>query len=168
MCFNLFWKSCTCFIIQIGNSLEKFTNHKSSGRSRTHAGTFPVAERSTRTLTLIRDLKIAVYGKRLTSRNSFVIKSKLWTVKCSSHTIYNKNLKCCTKTPCMTTETLSLMGNSLGHPSLDVRACDVWRWQWTAVTLPSRPIVKWKRQTAQVKRQAMWEENHLISTVKFL
>ena len=35
-----------------------------------------------------RDLKIAVYGKRLTSRNFFVIKSKSWTVKCSSHTIY--------------------------------------------------------------------------------
>ena len=35
--------------------------------------------------------------------------------------IYYKNLKCCTKTPCMTTETLSLMGNSLGHLSLDVR-----------------------------------------------
>ena len=32
------------------------------------------------------------------------------------------------KTPCMTTETLSLMGNSLGHPSLDVRV-DVRRLQ---------------------------------------
>ena len=68
-----------------------------------------------------RDLKTAVYGKQLTSRNSFVIKSKSSTVKYSSNTIYYKNLKCCTKTPCMTTETLSLMGNSLGHPLLDVR-----------------------------------------------
>ena len=68
-----------------------------------------------------RDLKIAVYGKRLTSRNSFVIKSKSRTVKYLSNTIYYKNLKCYTKTPCMTTETLSLMGNSLGQPLLDVR-----------------------------------------------
>ena len=43
----------------------------------------------------IRDLKIAVNGKRLASRNSFVIKSKSWTVKYSSNTIYYKNLKCC-------------------------------------------------------------------------
>ena len=28
--------------------------------------------------------------------------------------------------------------------------------------------LKWKRQTAQAKRQAMWAENHLISTAKFL
>ena len=117
--------------------------------------------------TYIRDLKIAVYGKRLTSRNSFIIKSKSWTVKCSSHTIYYRNLKCCSKTPCMTTKTLSLMGNSLGHPSLDVQV-DVRRLQWTAMSLSSRSIVKCKRQTAQVKRQAMWAENHLISTAKFL
>ena len=68
-----------------------------------------------------RDLKIAVYGKRLTSRNSFVIKSKSLIVKSSSHTIYYKNLKCCTKILCMTSDTLSLIGNSLRHPSLDVR-----------------------------------------------
>ena len=54
----------------------------------------------------------------------------------------------------MTTETLSLMGNSLGHPSLDVRV-DVRRLQRTTVSLFSRPIVKCKRQTAQVKCQAM-------------
>ena len=65
-----------------------------------------------------------------------------------------KNLKCCTKTPCMTTETLSLMGNSLGHPSLDVHI-DVLRLQLIAVFLSSRPIVKCKRETAQVKRQAI-------------
>ena len=70
-----------------------------------------------------RDLKIAVYGKRLTSRNSFVIKSKSSTVKYSSNTIYHKNLKCCTKTPCMTTETLSLMGNSLGIHCLTLEMC---------------------------------------------
>ena len=69
----------------------------------------------------IRDPKIAVYGKRLTSRNFFVIKSKSRTVECLSYTIYYRNLKCCFKTLCMTTETLSLMGISLGHPSLDVR-----------------------------------------------
>ena len=87
---------------------------------------------------------IVVYGKRLISRTSFVIKSKSWTMKCSSYTIYLlKNLKCCTKTPCMTTETLSLTGNSLGHPSLDVRV-DVRRLQWTAVSLSSRPTVKCK------------------------
>ena len=33
-------------------------------------------------------IKIDVYGKRLTSRISFEIKSKSRTVKCSSHTIY--------------------------------------------------------------------------------
>ena len=36
--------------------------------------------------------------------------------------------KCCTTTPCMTSETLSLIRNSLGHPSLDVRV-DVRRLQ---------------------------------------
>ena len=41
------------------------------------------------------------------------------------YAIYYMNLKCYT-IPCMTTETLSLMGNGLGHPSLDVRV-DVWR-----------------------------------------
>ena len=54
----------------------------------------------------------------------------------------------------MTTETLSLMGNSLGHPSLDVQV-DVLRLQLIAVILSSRPIVKCKRETAQVKRQAI-------------
>ena len=54
----------------------------------------------------------------------------------------------------MTTETLSLMANSLGHPLLDVRA-DVRRLQWAAVTLSSLSIVKCKRQTVQVKRQAI-------------
>ena len=52
-----------------------------------------------------------------------------------------KNLKCCTKTPSMTTETLTLMGNSFGHPLLDVRV-DVRRLQCAAVTLSSRSIVK--------------------------
>ena len=35
-----------------------------------------------------RDFKIVVYGKRLISRNFFVIKSRSRTVKCSSYTIY--------------------------------------------------------------------------------
>ena len=39
-----------------------------------------------------KDLKIAVYGKRLTSKTASVIKSKSWTVKCSIRTIYYKNL----------------------------------------------------------------------------
>ena len=54
----------------------------------------------------------------------------------------------------MTTETLSLISNILGHPSLKVRV-DVRRLQFAAVTLSSRPIVKCNRQTALVKRQAM-------------
>ena len=54
----------------------------------------------------------------------------------------------------MTTETLSLIGSSLGHLSLDVRI-DVPRLQGTAVSLSSRQIVKCKRQTAQVKRQVI-------------
>ena len=60
-----------------------------------------------------------------------------------------KNLKCCTKTPCMTTKTLSLMGNSLGHPLLDIRVVVVW------LTLSTHSIVKCKRQTVKVKRQAI-------------
>ena len=67
----------------------------------------------------------------------------------------------------MTTETLSLMGNSLGHPWFDVRV-NVRRLQWSAVTMSSRSIVKCKRQTVQVKRQAIWAQNNLISTAKFL
>ena len=54
----------------------------------------------------------------------------------------------------MTTETLSLMENSFGHPLLDVRV-DVRRLQCAAVTLSSHSIVKCKRQTVQVKCQAM-------------
>ena len=54
----------------------------------------------------------------------------------------------------MTTETLSLIGNSLGHPSLDVQV-DVRRLKRTAASLFSRPVVKCKRQTAQVKRKAI-------------
>ena len=54
----------------------------------------------------------------------------------------------------MTTETLSLMGNSFGHPLLDVRV-DVRRLQCATVTLSSRSIVKSKRQTVQVKRQTI-------------
>ena len=79
--------------------------------------------------------------------------------------IYYKNLKCCTKTPCTTTETSSLMGNNLGHPSLDVRV-DVRRLQRTVVSLSSRSIVKCKRQTAQVKRQAVFNINRQVSVVK--
>ena len=48
-------------------------------------------------------------------------KIKIMNREVLSNTIYYKNLKCCTTTPCMTTETLSLMGNSLGHPLLDGR-----------------------------------------------
>ena len=54
----------------------------------------------------------------------------------------------------MTTEMLSLMENSSGHPSLNVRV-DVRRLQSTVVNSSSRPIVQCKRQTAQVKRQAI-------------
>ena len=54
----------------------------------------------------------------------------------------------------MTTQTLSLMGNSLGHLLLDVRV-DVQRLQGAAVTLSSRSIAKCKRQTVPVKRQAI-------------
>ena len=49
----------------------------------------------------------------------------------------------------MTTETLSLMGNSLGHPfELTFDVCS----ERPHVTLSSRSIVKCKRQTVQVKR----------------
>ena len=67
----------------------------------------------------------------------------------------------------MTTETLTLIGNSFGHPLLDVRV-DVRRLHCAAVTLSSRSIVKCERQTVQVKRQAICAQNHLISTATFL
>ena len=49
-------------------------------------------------------------------------------VVCRKRDAALRPLKCCTKTPCMTPETLSLMGNGLGHPLLDVRV-DVRRLQ---------------------------------------
>ena len=65
---------------------------------------------------VIRDLKIAVYVKRLASGSSFVIKAKS-TVNCSCDTTYQKDEKCCTMTRCMTAEKLSMMGNSTSNRS---------------------------------------------------
>ena len=71
----------------------------------------------------------------------------------------------------MTTETLSLMGNSLGHPLLDVRV-DVRRLQFAAVTLSSRPIVKCKRQTVATSQTSSYVSrksfniNRQVSVVK--
>ena len=59
----------------------------------------------------IRDLKIDVYGKRLTSHTLFAIKTKLLTVKCFTYTIYSKERKRRTETLCLTTETWRLILN---------------------------------------------------------
>ena len=81
-------------------------------------------------------------------------------MKYSSNTICYKNLKCCTKTPCMTTQTLSPMGNSLGHPLLDVRV-DVQRLQWADVTLSRRSIGSLsKRRFWQHGRHEVKKENY--------
>ena len=53
----------------------------------------------------IRDLKIVVYGKRLTSDTLFAIKIKSLTVKCITYRIYSKYRKLRIDTPCLTTET---------------------------------------------------------------
>ena len=52
-----------------------------------------------------RDLKIVVYGKRLTSDTLFAIKTKSLTVKCITNRIYSKYRKLRIDTPCLTTET---------------------------------------------------------------
>ena len=95
--------------------------------------------------------ELNVDGKRLTSDYFFVIKSKSSTVKYWRHAIYLKHLKCCTKSLCVITETVSLMGNSSMPQSLEVRV-DL---QWTAVSMPIRPTVNRKIQTLVVKRPAI-------------
>ena len=52
-----------------------------------------------------RDLKIVLYGKRLTSDTLFAIKTKSLTVKCITYRIYSKYRKLRIETPCLTTET---------------------------------------------------------------
>ena len=57
------------------------------------------------------DLKIVVYGKRLTSNTLFAIKTKSLTVKCITYGIYSKCRKLRIDAPCLTTETWRLMSN---------------------------------------------------------
>ena len=57
------------------------------------------------------DLKIVVYGKRLTSDTLFAIKTKSLTVKCITYRIDSKYRKLRIDTPCLTTETWRLMLN---------------------------------------------------------
>ena len=52
-----------------------------------------------------RHLKIAVYGKRLTSDTLFAVKTKPLTVKCFTYTIYSNDRKRRTETLCLTTVT---------------------------------------------------------------
>ena len=61
----------------------------------------------------IRDLKIVVYGKRLTSDTLYAIKTKSLslTVKCITHKICSKYRKLCIETTCLTTETWRLILN---------------------------------------------------------
>ena len=59
----------------------------------------------------IRDLKIVVYGKRLTSDTLVAIKAKSLTMKCITYKIYSKYGKLRTETPCLTTETWRLILN---------------------------------------------------------
>ena len=58
-----------------------------------------------------RDLKIVVYGKRLTSDTLFAIKTKSLTVKCFAYRIYSKYRKLRIQTLCLTTETWRLILN---------------------------------------------------------
>ena len=58
---------------------------------------------------LNRDLKIVVYGKRLTSDTLFAIKTKSLTVKCFTYRIYLKYRKLRIQTLCLTTETWRLI-----------------------------------------------------------
>ena len=60
---------------------------------------------------VIRDLKIVVYGKRLTSDTLFAIKTKSLTGKCITYRIYSKYRKLCTETPCLSTEIWQLILN---------------------------------------------------------
>ena len=62
-------------------------------------------------MTVNRDLKIIVYGKRLTSDTLFAIKTKSVTVKCITYRIYSKYRKLRIETPCLTTETWRLILN---------------------------------------------------------
>ena len=59
----------------------------------------------------IRDLKIDVYGKRLTSDTLFAITTKCLTMKCFTYTIYSKDCKLRTETLCLITDTLRLILN---------------------------------------------------------
>ena len=62
-------------------------------------------------LIYIRDLKIVVYGKRLTSDTLYAKKTKSLTVKCFTCRIYSKYRKLRIETPCLTTETWRLILN---------------------------------------------------------
>ena len=57
----------------------------------------------------IKDLKIVVYGKRLTSDTLLAIKAKSLIVKCFTYRIYLKYRKLRIETPCLTTETWRLI-----------------------------------------------------------
>ena len=56
-----------------------------------------------------RDLKIDVYGIRLTSDTLFAIKTKSLTVECFTYRIYSKYRKLHTETLCLTIETWRLI-----------------------------------------------------------
>ena len=58
-----------------------------------------------------RDLKIVVYGKRLTSDTLLAIKTKSLTVKYITYRIYSKYRKLRIETLCLTTETWRLILN---------------------------------------------------------
>ena len=59
----------------------------------------------------IRDLKIVVYSKRLTSDTLFAIKTKSLTMKYITYRIYSTYRKLSMETPCLTTETWRLTLN---------------------------------------------------------
>ena len=61
----------------------------------------------------IRDLKIVVYDKRLTSDTLLAIKTKSLTVKYITYRVYSKyrKLRIDLETPCLTTETWRLILN---------------------------------------------------------
>ena len=67
-----------------------------------------------------RDLKIVVYGKRLTSDTLLAIKAKSLTVKYITYRIYSKYRKLRIETPFLTTETWRLILNDFVLKQLDV------------------------------------------------
>ena len=91
MLFILLWERCLVWVVVIVPRLRLFPFGPLFG--------------------CIRDLKIVVYSKRLTSDTLFAINAKSLTMKCITYRIYSKYRKLSMDTPCLTTETWRLILN---------------------------------------------------------